>query len=262
MAVTFKTTKKLFLLDQDGTLYKGSRLFPETPLFLQHIKESGADYLFVTNNSSKTSSEYVQKLAKLGISADVSAFYTSADATIDFLKIHHPGEHVYLVGTKSLVTEFRDKGISLSDDPALVKVAVLSYDTELDYEKLTKLTALLRNPDVTYLATNPDLVCPTEDGYLPDCGSFALLISNATGRSPLYLGKPRALFTETILTRFNLTQDDVVIVGDRLYTDIALGVNSGIDTILVLSGEAKAEDVPTSHVKPTFVVNSVADIFE
>lgn len=262
MALHFKHTKKLFLLDQDGTLYKGAKLFASTPAFLKKIKESGASYLFITNNSSKTNEEYVAKLAKLGIKAQLNEFYTSADATIEYLKKHHPGAYVYLVGTKSLVALFAREGILLSDDISRVSVAVLSYDTELNYTKLETITRLLRNPHVTYLATNPDLVCPTEDGYLPDCGSFAIMLYNATGRNPLFLGKPRALFAQTILEKYGLNNEDVVVVGDRLYTDIALGVNTGIDSILVLSGEATRKDLETAAVTPTFVVDSIADIFD
>lgn len=261
MALNFKHTKKLFLLDQDGTLYKGAKLFASTPSFLTKIKASGASYLFITNNSSKTNEEYVAKLNKLGISAALHDFYTSADATIEYLKKHHPGAYVYVVGTKSLVSLFAREGILLSDDITKVRVAVLSYDTELNYGKLETITRLLRNPEVVYLATNPDLVCPTEDGYLPDCGSFAIMLYNATGRNPLFLGKPRPLFAQTILEKYGLKPEDVVVVGDRLYTDIALGVNTNIDSVLVLSGEATLKDVETSAVKPTFIVDSIGDIF-
>lgn len=260
MALNFQNKKKLYLLDQDGTLYKGDRLFPGTPAFLARIKDSGARYLFITNNSSKTNAEYVTKLQKFNITATLDDFYTSSDATIDYLKVHHPDAYVYLVATKAVTKHFEKSGIKLSADPRLVSVAVLTYDTELDYTKLTTITTLLRNEKVTYLATNPDLVCPTEDGYLPDCGSFAIMLQNATGRTPLYLGKPRALFVETILAHFNYEKADVVIIGDRLYTDIALGANAGVDTVLVLSGEATLNDTKTSDVTPTHIVESIADI--
>lgn len=260
MPITFNSKKKLFLLDQDGTLYKGGFLFPYTVPFLQRIKDMGASYLFITNNSSKSISEYVLKMHNFGIVATESDFYTSSSATIDYIKTYHKEEPVYLVGTMALSREFIKNGINLTEDKAKAKVAVLSYDTELNYSKLTALCDILRNPDVTYLATNPDLVCPTESGYLPDCGSFAILIDNAVGRKPLFLGKPRSVFMESILNHYRLRPEDVVVVGDRLYTDIALGVNSGVDSVLVLTGEAKIEDLNTSSFQPTYVVNSIDDI--
>ena len=261
MKVTFKQHKKLFLLDQDGTLYKGKHLFPYSVKFLEQIKASGAKYLFITNNSSKSTNEYVAKMNKFGIKANAEDFYTSSHATMDYIKLHHKGKKVFLVGTMALSGEFLENGINLTENIDEVEVAVLSYDTELNYEKLTALCHILAKPDVVYLATNPDLVCPTETGYLPDCGSFAILIYNATGRNPLFLGKPRKLFVETILQRFNLRPEDMVIVGDRLYTDIALGNNAGVDTILVLSGEASLKDLKDSPNKPTFVVENVGEIF-
>lgn len=260
MAVNFSKPKKLYLLDQDGTLYTGLRLFPETKEFLNKIKQSGASYVFVTNNASKTKHEYVAKLAKLGINADESEFYTSAEATISYLKTHHAHDYVYLVATKALIKHFKDEGIKVTQNIKRAKVAVLTYDTSLDYKKITKLTTLLRRPEVVYLATNPDLVCPTEEGYLPDCGSFALMFKNATGRVPHYLGKPNAQFALEILKKYNVNKEEVVMIGDRLYTDIALGHNAGIDTVLVLSGEATSDDVFTSPFVPTFVVKNIGEI--
>ena len=260
MAISFNHSKKLFLLDQDGTLYKGRNLFPFTLSFLNKIRESGAAYLFITNNSSKTIAEYVTKMKQFGISATSDEFYTSTSATIDYLHKHHSHENVYLVATPAIIDEFKQAGINVPVNPKEATVVVLTYDTTLDYKKLTTLCELVKDPKVTYLATNPDLVCPTEDGYLPDCGSFAIMVFNATGRNPLYLGKPRALFVETILERFGLKRDDVVVIGDRLYTDIALGANALVDTVLVLSGEATKDDLKTSSFTPTYVVKDVSQI--
>lgn len=261
MAITFNKSKKLFLLDQDGTLYKGKHLFPYTIDFLKSIKDSGANYLFITNNSSRSTKDYVEKMAKFGIKSKEEDFYTSSHATMDYIKHYHPDLPVYLVGTMALSKEFLENGIKLTDKVGEAKVAVLSYDIELNYAKLTGLCDILANKDVIYLATNPDLVCPIEDGYLPDCGSFAMMIYNATGRNPLFLGKPRKLFVDSILEHYNLKPEDLVIVGDRLYTDIAMGTNSAVDTILVLSGEATLKELETSPYKPTYIANSVFDIF-
>ena len=261
MAIKFNKHKKLFLLDQDGTLYKGKHLFPYTLKFLESIRYSGAQYLFITNNSSKSTKQYVEKMNNFGINATAEDFYTSSHATMDYINTYHKNEKVYLVGTKALHGEFLENGINLTSQIEDAKVAVLSYDTELDYEKITALCHILANQDVCYLATNPDLVCPTETGYLPDYGSFATLIYNATGRNPIFLGKPRKLFIETVLKRYNLAKDDLVVVGDRLYTDIALGNVSGVDSILVLSGEATREDLRDNPNVPTYIVENVGEIF-
>lgn len=260
MAINFNKPKKLFLLDQDGTLYKGNKLFEYTLEFLSKIKATGASYLFITNNSSKSVEVYLQKMANFGIIATKKEFYTSGNATIDYINTQYHDYPVFLVGTAALTKEFIDNGINLTSDITKAKVAVLSYDTEINYEKITKLSVLLRDKNVVYLATNPDLVCPTEDGYLPDCGSFAEMIEKAVGRTPLYLGKPNTLFIDTIVNRFNVKKEDLVIVGDRIYTDIALGVNSDVESILVLSGEATLDDVVNSVLKPTYIVKNVSEI--
>ncbi len=252
--------KKLYLLDLDGTLYKGDSVFSQSKKFLHDIRKHGANYLFVTNNSSRGVNEYVTKLTKMGLDVTKDDFYTSGSATIDYLHRFHAGKRVYLVGTKALSTSFVEGGIILSD-PRDAEVAVLSYDTELNYEKIVNLTNLLREKDIPYLATNPDYVCPTEDGYIPDCGSFAEMINHAVNKMPLVIGKPSALFITTILERFNLKPADVVVIGDRLYTDLQGAVNANVDSVIVLSGEATMETVAAYPDKPTYVVNNVGDIF-
>lgn len=259
MAISFNNPKKLFLLDQDGTLYKGSVLFPGTPSFLAKIKAIGARYVFLTNNSSKGIHEYIAKMKGFGIETTASDFYTSANATIDYLLAFHPGDNVYVVGTKALLRQFSEAGIKLTNSED-ASVAVLAYDTELTYEKITKLVNLLRNEKVTYLATNPDMLCPTEDGYLPDCGSFAEMIERATGRKPKFLGKPSPLYISSVLKAFGVKKEEAIIIGDRLYTDLEAGVNSGVDSLIVYSGEATKEDVLKYHVQPTYTALNISEI--
>ena len=252
--------KKLFLLDLDGTLYKGDSVFFATKAFLETIKARGAKYLFITNNSSRGIVEYVKKLENMGLNVTKEDFYTSGSATIDYLKTYYPNKKVYLVGTQALAASFtaEDRNLVNYRD---AEVAVLSYDTELNYEKITELTTLLREKDVPYLATNPDYVCPVENGYLPDCGSFTEMINHAVNKMPVVIGKPAKLFVETVLARYKLNKDDVVIVGDRLYTDLMAAVNSGVDSVIVLTGEATLETIAEYKYKPTYVLNSIADIF-
>ncbi|HZJ89323.1 MAG TPA: HAD-IIA family hydrolase [Bacilli bacterium] len=252
--------KKLFLLDLDGTLYKGDSVFFPTKAFLESIKARGAKYLFITNNSSRGIVEYVKKLENMGLNVTKEDFYTSGSATIDYLKTYYPNKKVYLVGTKALAASFSDEGINLvSYNEA--EVAVLSYDTELNYKKITELTTLLREKDIPYLATNPDYVCPVENGYLPDCGSFAEMVNHAVNKMPVIIGKPAKLFVETVLTRYELNKEDVVIVGDRLYTDLMAAINAEVDSVIVLTGEATLETIAEYKHKPTYVLNSIADIF-
>ena len=252
--------KKLFLLDLDGTLYKGGSVFFATKAFLNEIRARGANYLFVTNNSSRGVTEYVDKLTKMSLTVTKEDFYTSGSATIDYLNTHYQNKNVFLVGTKALTNSFAEAGIKLTTSRE-AEVAVLSYDTELNYEKIVSLTTLLREKDVPYLATNPDYVCPVEEGYIPDCGSFAEMINHAVNKMPVIIGKPSPLFVETILRRYNVKKEDVVIVGDRLYTDLMSAINAGVDSVIVLTGEATQEAIKNYDYKPTYVLNSIADIF-
>lgn len=253
--------KKLYLLDMDGTLYIGNKLFKATTMFLSYIKRTGGKYYFLTNNSSKCAADYVAKLQSLGIEAEEDEFITSVQATIEYLRTEHPGESVFLVGTDSFRRELREAGIDLRGKPDPdVSVLVVGYDTELNYEKLRAACLLLRREEVAYLATNPDWVCPSEEGDLPDCGSICQLLEKATGRKPVVIGKPAVYMVEMALRRSGLTKDDALIIGDRLYTDIACGEAAGIDSAFVLSGEGTIADIQGSDVKPTYTFDGIGEL--
>lgn len=251
--------KRLFLLDMDGTLYLDDRLFDRVPDFLSHIRRIGGRYLFLTNNSSRGVEGYMEKLARMGIPSGPEDYLTSVDAAIDHLRRFCPGKKCYVFGTRSFLRQLRDAGIPvthrLEDD---VDILLCGFDRELTFRKLEDACILL-NRGVTWLATNPDWVCPTWYGSVPDCGSVCRMLTTATGREPLFLGKPRPAMAELALRRTGFAPEQAVIIGDRLYTDIACGVNAGIDTVLVLSGETKEADLAGSAVQPTFVLGSVAD---
>ena len=253
--------KKLFLLDMDGTLYLGDELFPETLPFLEKIKSYGARCAFMTNNSSKSASAYIEKLARLGISSSHEDFVTSVNATVKYLKDNYANKKIFTVGTRSFVSELLEEGIDVvCQEEDGVEVVLIGYDTELTYQKLVDACRLL-DRGLPFIATNPDWVCPTADGYIPDCGSFCEMLKRATGRSPKFIGKPEVYMPLLALERYGVSKDEAVVVGDRLYTDVACGLNAGIDSIFVLSGEGTLEDIEQMHINPTLVCKNVGEIF-
>ena len=261
MPLTFANKKKLFLLDQDGTLYNGNTLFKASKKFLLDIKNSGARYFFVTNNSSKSVEDYVKKLAGFGIDTKIDDFFTSTEATIMYLNKIYPGRSVYPLGTKSFVTRLEEAGIIIKSHLE-ADIALLAYDTELTYQKLVNISEMLLTRDVPYLATNPDLVCPIEFGSVPDCGSFIEMIHHATKKSPHIIGKPNKDFLELAVKKYGFNVDEAVMVGDRLYTDIQSAHNSKITSVLTLEGEATLDDLKTYPIKPDYVVKSIGEIFD
>ncbi len=254
---------RLFLFDMDGTLYLGDELFPFTKPLLKAIRDSGATYLFMTNNSSKSVEDYVKKLARLGIDADREDFITSSQATAYYLHRHYEGKTLYVCGTESLKEELRREVFALTEDLEKVEVVVTGFDTELTFKKLWDVSWLLtKNPDMPYIATNPDLVCPTEFGYVPDCGSVTIMIKNATGREPVVIGKPSPLMPELAMERLGYKKSETCVIGDRIYTDVKSGLNAGITGILVMSGETTEEILAASPDKPDLVLRDAGEILK
>ncbi len=254
--------KKLFIFDLDGTLYLDGVLFPKVLELLKYIKTNNGKYVFLTNNSSRSSKEYVKKIQKLGIICDISNVATSTQATIHYVKENNSEDLFYVVGTKSMISEMREAGILVADEyQSEIDGVILGYDTELDYKKLVIASKLITEGKI-YIASHPDLVCPVEFGFVPDCGAFAKMLEYATKRVPLVIGKPKKLIVDLILERTNFLPSESILVGDRLYTDIVCGQNAGIDTLLVLSGETKIEDVMHNTKKPTCILEDVAALYE
>ena len=245
---------KLFLFDMDGTLYLGDRLFPFTTELLQKIKATGGRYMFMTNNSSKSVVAYIEKLRKLGIEATEDEFITSSQATAYYLKNNHPTARLYVCGTESLKTELRSQGFTITEDLDQVECIVMGFDTELNFKKLHDVSFMLCTRQLPYIATNPDYVCPTEFGSVPDCGSVCDMIFNATGKRPVVIGKPEALMPQLAMARTGYTKEQTVVIGDRIYTDIKSGINAGTVTVLVMSGETTQEILDASPEKPDFVL--------
>lgn len=254
--------KTLYLLDMDGTIYNENEIFDGTLECLEEIEKRGGQYVFITNNSSKSVEDYVQKVRAMGIKAEYENFYTSGQATAMYLKENYPNQAVYCMGTKSLIKELREAGIEVvTEVDERASVVLLGFDTENTSEKIRN-TCIMLGRDVAYLATNPDLVCPVSFGYIPDCGSMSIMLKNATGKEPFFIGKPEPIMVNCVLKKLNCKREDAVIVGDRLYTDIKTGANAQVDTICVLSGEASMEDILQGEVEPTYIFKSVKEIYE
>lgn len=252
--------KKLFLLDMDGTLYLGDRLFADTIRFLQKIKERGGKYLFLTNNSSRGADAYVERLRRLGISSTKEDFLTSTDATILYITNKFSGRKFYCMGTESFVKQITDSGIPVTSEPEEDTFGLLiSNDNELTFKKLEDASRLLLR-GAEYIATNPDWVCPTEFGCVPDCGSFAEMLSHINGRMPYFIGKPEPAMIEIAMQKFGYKKEETLMVGDRVYTDILSGVRAGVDTVLVLSGEGTVADTKEYNVSPTYIMKDIGEL--
>ena len=253
---------KLWLLDMDGTIYMEDRIFDGTLDLLAEIKRRGGLYVFITNNSSKSVTDYLKKVRVMGIEAGEENFFTSAQAAVLLLREKYPWAKVYCQGTASLLRELREGGVKVTEEVEPVDVVLLGFDLELTSEKLRRTCEILTLQDPVYLATNPDLVCPVSFGYVPDCGSISVMIRNATGKYPTFIGKPEPTMIRIVMEKFGCTKEETVVVGDRVYTDVASGFNAGVTTIGVLSGEAREEDFRNTATPPTYLLNNVREIRE
>lgn len=252
-------TIKCFALDMDGTVYLGNQILPGVRDFLNYLHDTERDFIFLTNNSSRDASYYAAKLANLGISCSEKNILTSGEATALYLKNNKQCTKIFLLGTPVLEEEFRRHGFIITDqNPDYV---VLGFDTTLTYEKLVTACDLIRGK-VPFIATHPDYNCPTETGYIPDCGAIAALIHSSTGVEPQIVGKPHRAIVDALLDKKNYALGEMAIVGDRLYTDVATGCNAGMLSILVLSGESRLPDVKNSPFKPDYIYENLGRLAE
>lgn len=254
--------KRLFLLDIDGTICRGDALLPGAGAFLQAIRRSGGQFIFITNNATRSTEEYIRLFRTLGVETDGRNYLTAAHATIRYLQDRYAGQTLYALATDSFVKECRHNGLHLTTnahDPAITGVLV-SYDNALTYDKIKDVCLLLTTRKVDYIATNPDLVCPVDFGFLPDCGAICNMIETATHRKPKFLGKPEPAMVHYALQAAHCPKEEALVVGDRLYTDIACGRRAGVDTALVLTGEATLADLAASPEQPTYLFPSVVEL--
>ena len=240
-----------FLLDMDGTFYLGDQLLPGALEFIRAITIRGQDFIFLTNNSSKSSEEYAEKITRLGLPIPADKVFTSGEAAALYLQERLPEGRLFLAGTPALELEFARRGFKLvQENPDWV---VLGFDTTLTYQKLWRLCDFVRQ-GLPYLATHPDYNCPTPGGYMPDIGAMIAFVQASTGRVPdVVVGKPNRLMVDMLAHKLGLPVNSLTMVGDRLYTDIALGQSAGVTTVLVLSGETRPEDVQGSPYQPDYI---------
>ncbi|MBI2435510.1 MAG: HAD-IIA family hydrolase [Candidatus Hydrogenedentes bacterium] len=246
-----------FLLDMDGTVYLGPRAIPGAQEFIAYLRASGRRYLFFTNNPAGDAARYSEKLQQLGIEATPADILTSGEATTRYLVSETPYRRLYVLGTPSFEQELVRAGLELTNSRP--DAVVLAFDTTLTYTKLEQACLLLRE-GLPYIATNPDKVCPTDYGYIPDCGSIAALLEAATGRAPKYIGKPNVEMVRMGLEKLGADPARTAMVGDRLYTDMEMALRAGITAICVLSGETRAEQLAAAPQHPHYVFESVGQL--
>lgn len=259
-------SKKLFVFDMDGTIYLGGIPFEFAVRFINRLRAAGKRILFFTNNASHSPEYYIDKLTRLGFAPSMEEICTSGNVTAAFLQRKRAGKRVYLLGTPELYDQFRDYGIDMVCDREgrwdgrAAEITVTSFDTTLTYEKLTLACDFIRG-GAEYLCTHPDFNCPTEDGFIPDSGAIAACVTASTGVSPTYFGKPYPETVEMISEITGASKEEIIIFGDRLYTDIATGKRHGITAALVLTGETKLEDVENAsdEEKPDILLASLED---
>jgi HAD superfamily hydrolase (TIGR01450 family) len=255
--------KKLFLLDIDGTIAFDSTLFEGTMDFMEEVNKQGGKYIFITNNSTKSIKDYVIKFTNLGIKVDESNFITSSYATALYLRENYKEDLIFALGTKSFIDELRSFQLNVTEElEPDIKVAVVGFDNELHYKKVEIICELLLTRDIDYIATNPDYACPTSFGYVPDCGAICEFIDKAVKRMPIYIGKPNPIIVDMAMKSTGYQKDEILVIGDRLYTDIACGINAEVDTAVVFTGEAKDNDLALTEYKPTYYCESIKDIYD
>lgn len=248
---------KLFLLDMDGTFYLEDTLLPGAKEFLELCNSKNIKYLFLTNNSSKSADDYVKKLEKLNVHITSDKMFTSADATLLYLDENNFDKDILLIGTKSLETQFVQKGYNINAKQP--KAVVLGFDTTINFEKLTSLCNAVRQ-GLPYIATHPDYNCPVEGGYIPDIGAVIAFVKASTGKEPTaIIGKPNAYIAKAAAKNANVQINEMCMVGDRLYTDIALG-KSGCKTAFVLSGEGTMQELEQGGYTPDIICDNLAHL--
>jgi len=251
--------KLVFFFDLDGTIYLGNQLFDGVLELIRILKKSEKRFYFLSNNSSKSTDDYLRKLNELNLNITRENIILSQHPTIDYLnkKQYH---EIFLLGTESLKKEFRSEGFILTEDNP--EVIVLAFDKDLTYERL-KTASLLLQEGIPYIATHLDDRCPTENGYIPDAGGIASLLYKATERMPIVLGKPNKEMLTFKLEELGIDPKDAVIFGDRLYTDIKMGIDAGVTTCCVLSGEISLELIEKSKdFQPDYIIDGIWDFLE
>ena len=249
--------KKGFICDMDGVIYHGNQILPGVKEFVEWLYKENKNFLFLTNSSERSPKELQQKLSRMGLDVDESHFYTSALATASFIHNQAPGASVYAIGAHGLLNALYDKGITINDvDPEYV---VVGEDDNYSYDRIVKAIELV-NKGAKLIGTNTDLTGPKEGGILPACRSLVAPIELATGKSAYFVGKPNPLMMRTGLRLLGVHSEETVMVGDRMDTDVIAGIETGLDTCLVLSGVSTRETVATFPYRPRIILDGVGCI--
>lgn len=254
--------KKLFLFDIDGTLAVGDTLYEGSAKLLDYIEEIGGKAYYITNNSTRSGADYVEKFRRaFHLETTEDQFITSGHMTVHFLLEHYADKKIFVLGTRSFIKELRRNGLHITEQAEDgIDCAVAAYDSELTYEKLVRICQVLSAGNVPFYATNPDLRCPSDFGFIPDCGAICSMITASTGIEPTYLGKPDRQVVDLCLERSGFTREETLVVGDRLYTDIACGINGQVDTCVVFTGEAKPEDMADTPYPADYAFDNIKEL--
>lgn len=254
--------KKLFLFDIDGTLAVGDTLYPGSARLLDYIEEIGGRAYYITNNSTKSGWDYVEKFrSAFGLETTEDQFITSGYMTLRFLTQNFSGKKIFVLGTASFLSELRRNGLCITEEAEEdIDCVVAAYDSELTYEKLVRASRILQTTDAPFYATNPDLRCPIDFGFVPDCGAICQMLTQTTGKEPVYLGKPSREVVELCLRLSGFSPEETLVVGDRLYTDIACGINGGVDTCVVFTGEASPEDMKDTPYPADYAFSDIKEL--
>lgn len=255
--------KKYFLFDIDGTLAVDATLYDGTREFLEWIEKTGGRCFYITNNSTKSRQDYVEKFRAWGIQTRKEQFVTASYAACLYIKEHYKGKKIFVLGTPSFAEELRSFGISVTERAEKdVSCVLAGFDSSLYYDKLTEACRLLFREHVDFLGTNPDLRCPSSFGFIPDCGAICGMLTAVTGRKPHYIGKPNRRIAELCMESCGGKKEEYLVVGDRLYTDIACGIEAGMETAVVYTGEADEETVRTSRWRPDYAFATIRKLYE
>lgn len=249
---------KCFIVDMDGTFYLGESLLPGAKEFAECVEKSGKKFFFFTNNSSHNEQACLSKLRRYGYDAEDGSVIISSHVTIDFLKRNRPGKSVYLIGNENLRGDFIKAGITLTDENP--DIVVLGFDTQVTYEKLNKGANFIA-AGKEYISTHPDVNCPLKDGFMPDAGALMALMKASTGKDPdIIMGKPYAYTVDYVTNRICCKREEIAFVGDRLETDIAIGVKNGLKAVLVYTGVTTPEMYEKSDIKATVAFENIGEL--
>ncbi len=255
--------KKLFLFDIDGTIAVGDTLYKGTAALLRHIESIGGRAFYITNNSTRSGRDYVEKFRRsFHLETQEEQFVTSGYMTLRFLAENFSDKKIFLLGTASFAEELRRSGLHITEEAEEgIDCVVAAYDSELTYGKLVQACRVLSTTQVPFYATNPDLCCPIDFGFIPDCGAICGMLTASTGREPVYLGKPSPQVVELCLSLSGFSREETLVVGDRLYTDIACGINAGVDTCVLFTGEARPSHMADTPYPADYCFADIQELF-